>query len=94
MTDSERDDLDNLTKTNGWLRLIARAKQEWGPAAYAIALEQASEAANASAELLAVKRCQRAVNGILSWPGNRVKELDKQKEEAAQPESLSRGGAR
>ena len=90
----ERDDLDMLIRCAGWQRLVARAKQEWGPAPYALALEQASEMPNAAAEFHALKKTQRAINALLSWPNERIAQVSKQVEQAAQPADLTRGGGR
>ncbi len=83
-----------LINCAGWHRLVASAKQEWGPAAYALALEQASESANAAAEFHALKKAHRSINALLSWPAERIKEVTRVVETAAQPDSLSRGGSR
>ena len=93
MTD-ERQALDDLTKSEGWAFLIARVKAEWGAKAYAIQLERAAGSPDAPHEIIRLSFANRVVHSLFGWPDDRIRDLTKQTEQAAQPESMSRGGAR
>lgn len=89
---SEATELEDLMKSPGWLRVLQRARQEWGPKAYAQMLEHAIDATDPSGEMRSLKRAQHAVDAILSWPDSRHKELMKQDATERQPEDHSRRG--
>jgi hypothetical protein len=93
VTDTERDDLDNLLKSNGWLRFLAQCKKEWGPTPYAARLEQAVTGEDAHARLQALIASHRAINALLTWPSERIKQLDEKVARESMPPMLSRGGS-
>ena len=89
-TDQEREDLDALTKSPGWLRLTQWARQE-----FAEQLAQHTEhAADGTDDLQALHKlrqviaAKRAVELVLAWPATRIKAVTPH----PQPISLSRRG--
>jgi hypothetical protein len=77
---TEREDLEQLQSCPGWLRFVAFAKQQWGPAGYGVRLKQAIAAAQAKGEDLsqAVARVDAAneeINALLTWPRRRATDL-------------------
>lgn len=92
MTD-EKADLDNLLKAPGWLRLLEHARHEWVvgyPAKVKLAIQQArADGTDVASAVASVDAAADAINALVSWPGERVKFLQKQIE---RPVSLARGG--
>ncbi len=89
---TERDDLEQLLKAAGWLRLLEFARVEWRenyPVKIKQAIQQARDAGTDIGE--AVSRIDYAsdqINRLLSWPKERVARLN-------QPETTTgflRGG--
>lgn len=97
MTD-ERDELHTLLHSAGWQRLLGIAKQWHGAAACMVQVKQAKSMIPDRLERLnkieQIEAISEAVNALLSWPQERIQQVSKQVEAAAQPESMSRGGAR
>lgn len=93
----EREELEALMTTPGWLRLLAYARATWGGDGYAqrikLAIRTAQDRQQNVAE--AVQRVDAAndeVNAILTWPKLRVQQL-LQKEAHGQPlATMSRRG--
>jgi hypothetical protein len=93
LVSTERDDLDALLKTPGWLRLLERARKDWTegyPAKIKLAITKAQqERSDVSAAVAAVDAASDAVNAVLSWPADRVKQLTAMREPAI---PMARGG--
>ncbi len=94
--DQEREDLDALTKSPGWHRLVS-----WATNDMAQRLAQHTEsAANLTDDLAALNQlrqviaAKRAVDVMLQWPTTRLKELHAQAAGEERQQSLSRGGVR
>ena len=75
----EREDLEALLASPGWLRLLEYARQQWtvgNPQKIKLAIKDATASNQNVAE--AVQRVDAAndeVNAILSWPKQRVQSL-------------------
>lgn len=94
---TEREDLEQLLTSPGWLRVTERAKKEWGPVGYGVKLKQAVLHATLSKEDAAeavrrVDAASDAMNAFLSWPQTRIHELMALEAQRKQEPSLSRRG--
>lgn len=77
---TDREDLEQLVTSPGWLRLMAFAKKQWGPEGYGVRVKQAIAHAIAQKDDIAhaVQRVDAAndeINRLLSWPQERIREL-------------------
>jgi hypothetical protein len=76
---SEKDDLDNLLKSPGWLMLKDYARKEWRenyPAKVKMAIQHAKgDNLSLSAAVEAVDAASDAINALLSWPQERLQRL-------------------
>ena len=93
--DQEREDLDALVTSPGWLRVTQWAKED-----FAARMTQATEsAANLTDDVAAINQlrqviaAKRAVELVLAYPRQRMKALA-QPVESDELVSLSRGGVR
>jgi len=91
----EREDLDALVKSPGWLRV-----KQWATTDLQARMMQATEgAANLTDDLAALNQlrqviaAKRAVEVVLHWPAARVATLTAAAEPEREP-ALSRGGGR
>lgn len=76
----EREDLEQLVSSPGWLRFLAYVKDQWGAVAYGRRLKQAvldarSRHESAETAIMRVDSANDEVNKMLSWPGERVRDL-------------------
>lgn len=90
----EREDLDNLVRHPGWLYVQRYAQQEFSEKILAATEAAANEPTDAQAlnklrQLIAGKR---AVQMVLAWPTDRLRQLTEQREREARGPSLPRGG--
>jgi hypothetical protein len=89
----EREDLDALVKSPGWLRLLERARKEWTegyPAKIKLAIATAQhDRTDVASAVASVDVASDAINALLSWPSDRVRQLTAMKDERI---SLTRGG--
>lgn len=89
----EREDLHALLHTPGWQRVLSVARGQWGGDGYGAQIKLAiakakAEGSDVSAAVSAVDAAQDAVNQLMSWPADRVRDLEKQTEQAT---ALDRG---
>lgn len=94
MTTDEREDWDALTKTPGWQRLVAFAKSQWAGAAYKQKVSAAVRENNL-AQVATVDTVADEINILLTYPLERMKELDKvrEREQVSRVKSPSRRGS-
>jgi hypothetical protein len=97
---TEREDLDQLLASPGWVRFAAYVKKQWGPEGYGIRLKQAVTAAIAANQDVSnavsrVDAANDAVNEVLTWPRERVKHLEhfEQQRKQEQTPTMSRRGS-
>lgn len=87
----EKDDLESLLKSPGWLRFRDAQVSQWQDQI----TDAMASAANDRDDLMALHKirqvlaAQRAILTALSWPSERLQRL---KASESQPVSLSRGG--
>lgn len=91
---NEKEDLTNLVKSPGWLRVRDWAAQEWN----AKVGQGIESAANISDDVAALHRLRQiiaaknSVELVLSWPERRLKELAGMEVREAQAVTMNRGG--
>lgn len=75
----ELEDLTNLTKHPGWLRLVAHAKEEWALRLTRHVEVCANETDDQQAlqKLRQVIAAKKAVDGFMQWPEERLKHLQR-----------------
>lgn len=95
----EREELESLLMTPGWIRFASYAKEQWGPVGYGMrlkrAIAQAREAKTDLGEAVArVDAANDAVNELLSWVQARVTQLleHEARRKREQSPTLSRRG--
>jgi hypothetical protein len=96
---TEREDLEQLLTSPGWLRFTDYAKREWGPVGYGRKLKQAVSQAiehkqDAAVAVQRVDAVNDEINALLSYPNHRINELlalEAQRKQAQEP-PLSRRG--
>lgn len=73
----EKDALDNLVKSPGWLIFLEHAKKEWGGEGTGRRMKLAISGAKdaIAVEVQKVDFASDEVNILLSWPAKRVKQL-------------------
>ncbi len=98
MTD-EREDLQALMQAPGWARLLAVARAQWAGEGYGRQIKLAIATAqqqnkDVSAAVSAVDAASEAVNQLMTYPQERVRELDTKQAQATAAErgQLSRRG--
>ena len=77
---NEKDDLEQLLKSAGWLRFLEYARQHWNeqlPARLVAAAELGAHE-KASMEVLKMSYAASQINALLSWPKERLKHFDRQ----------------
>lgn len=91
---SEHEDLKNLLKSPGWLRVGEFARET-------IASQMTNhiaQAANDRDDVMALNKirqvvaAQKAMEALLAWPGERIRALESKVETERAPVSLSRRG--
>lgn len=95
----EREDLESLLSNPGWLRLMAYARKTYAGDSYAKRIKAAiasaiAAKADVNAAVQAVDAESNAVNDVLSWPGERAKQLlalEDQRQRELQPQLSRRG---
>lgn len=91
---NEKDDLDSLLTSPGWLRVVNWARTEWAdgyPAKVKMAIMKAKEqGSDIAAAVEAVDAAADAVNALLSWPSNRLRGYE-MAAELPEP-TMTRGG--
>ena len=103
MDNSEREDLDQLVRSDGWRRFLAHVEQEWGTkergggvrfanATYNAASE--SSEADALSKLRQICVAQREIHALIAWVEGRLKDATKADQElvAVGPIDYSRRG--
>jgi hypothetical protein len=98
---SQREDLENLLKSPGWLLVVEQAREEWAtgyPRKIKMAIQSARESGqDIAAAVSAIDVASDAVNALMSWPGERLKKLVMKDEAQAMtttgwPDPSRRGG--
>lgn len=95
---SEREDLEQMQSSPGWLRFQQHVRKSWGPEGYGLRLKRAVTEAKAAGQdqadaVARVDAQSDAVNEVLSWPKERARQLANQETQRRQEPSLSRGGS-
>ena len=95
---AEREHLQQLQTSPGWLLFVAYARQEWGSAEFTRKMKRAIADATANKEdpaqaVLRVNAAHDAVNDLLLYPRNRVGMLLNAEESRKREDSVSRRGA-
>lgn len=91
MSDSERDDLDALLTSPGWLRFKAWAESEYGPAILARAADEPNEL-EALSKLRQARAIKGAVDVMLTWPQRTIANHARQDAHRAVDAHSRRGG--
>lgn len=91
---SEQDDLENLLKSPGWLRLHAYVKETWGEQITQYVTQATSDSDDIMAlnKLRQVVAAKNAVERLLAWPAERLRHLGDETARSQAPVSLSRRG--
>ena len=91
---SEQDDLENLLKSPGWLRLGEYVQKTWGDQLGQYVTQATGDADDTMAlnKLRQVVAAKNAVERLLAWPAERLRHLAESVAREHQPESLSRRG--
>lgn len=92
---SEQDDLDNLIKSPGWLRLKSWAEHEWKEQERLHSRRAADELSDVAAinKLRQVIAASQAVDLVLGWPESQIQKMHAKRAASAQPPQLSRRGS-
>jgi len=90
----ERDALDNLVKSPGWLLFLEHARKEWGGEMYGrrIKLALGHDLSQVPMLVKSVDYANDEINILLSWPGKRVKDLTPSESASVTTTSFARGG--
>lgn len=94
MTD-EKQDLDNLVKHPGWLRVVEHATKDIA-ARIKTAQANAANETNDIAALNKLRQClaaEQALESFVAWPGTRLKALIASEEQRSTVPQLSRRGS-
>lgn len=90
----EREDLEHLLNHPGWLRVGQFAHQEFaGQMLGHVEAAANAEDAQALSHLRQIIAGKRAVEKLMAWPAERLRQLNDQRQQAATV-SLGRGGRR
>lgn len=91
---SEQDDLENLLKSPGWLRLKENVTQTWGEQLAQYVTQATTEADDVMAlnKLRQVVAAKTAVERLLAWPAERLRHLADGVERIVDRPGLSRRG--
>lgn len=97
MDSTEREDLDALTRSDGWRLFSEYCLSEWGPAGtrFHSAVKTAADHTNdadATAQLRQIIVAQREIQKLLAWPAERLKYLTQSEPELATGRDYSRRG--
>lgn len=94
---SEKEDLDQLVHSQGWLRVKAFASKEWSEQHEAHVRRAANEVNDAMAiqKLRQVIAAKEAIERLVQWPHERMRQLDaaEKSNETEQAQPLSRRGS-
>lgn len=94
---SEREDLDQLIRSNGWLHFQEYVRREWSVRLEQLLLQAAADREDVIAlqKIRQVLAAKREVERMVKWPQERLAELTRaeQARDAAQHEPLSRRGS-
>lgn len=93
----EKDALDNLLKSPGWLVFLAQVRKEWGAEQYGRRIKVALGHDLSQVPILvkAIDFANDEIGILLSWPGKRLKDLTTPTEPLTQvttTENFNRGG--
>ena len=92
----EKDDLENLVKSPGWLRFKEQQETYWRDTllgAIASAANDSNEAVSIG-KIRQIVAAQQAVQRCVAWPQERMRHLSEQDAAERAVPSLSRGGFR
>jgi len=91
---SEHEDLENLLKSPGWLRLGEYVRQTWGDQLSQYVTQATGDADDTMAlnKLRQVVAAKNAVERLLAWPAERLRHLGDTVARERQPETFSRRG--
>ena len=86
MTDDERGDWEGLIHSPGWLRLLEHARLEWKehyPQKLKLARSNAKAAGEDAGQAMdRVDAASDAINALLSYPGEKLKSMERHKEDS------------
>lgn len=76
---TEREDLENLVKSGGWLRFVQYVQAEWKdgyPGKIKLAIQQARQESRDLGEAVAgVDLANDAINVVMSWPKDQLRKI-------------------
>lgn len=95
--DSEREDLEALTTSDGWKRFQSYVESEWGAGgrAFIDAVTKAADNksdADATAFLRQIIVAQKQIQRLVAWPEERLKTLKPEELVSTGPQDYSRRG--
>lgn len=92
--ETELEELESLLASPGWRNFLRYSQADWGPETYRRKVQQAlglvPDRPRAEDHVLQIEAAARAVERLLAWPEQRVRELRAKQE--SRPQALGRGG--